>query len=87
MHESVADDFIEELKRQLAGVRAAHVEDARHKLKGLHSESSAKRVEALIADATSKGGELILGSADSYKGGNLFQPAVIDRLTSQMSVY
>jgi len=88
VHESVADEFIEKLKRELANVRAGHVDDAGHKLKGLYSESSAKRIEALISDAASKGGELILGNHPDSRceGGNLLQPTIVDRVTPQMGI-
>ncbi|KAF8329535.1 uncharacterized protein EI90DRAFT_3125294 [Cantharellus anzutake] len=70
-------------EKQLASVKAGHIDDSLHKLKGLFYEPPARRAQAFVIDAASKGGGFVLGSADEYKGRSILQPTIIDHATPE----
>ncbi|MCF5725191.1 aldehyde dehydrogenase family protein [Pseudomonas syringae] len=73
--EFVADAFADELRRQVAEIKADG---------GLIGVGSADHVEALVKDATSKGATLV---SSFVREGVTIEPVVLDHVTTAMRVY
>ena len=82
--EAVADVFVQKLVARAAPLVAG---DPRRKgiaLGTLISRDAATRIGELVQDATAKGAHLVLGGSID---GSVMQPAVLDRVTSAMTIY
>jgi acyl-CoA reductase-like NAD-dependent aldehyde dehydrogenase len=87
VHESVADEFVSVLNRETAHLQASHDSNTPKHIRGLFTSASAKRVNELVADALSKGAKVVVGDADTAgknTSGNIVQPVVLDRVTTDM---
>ena len=81
---SVADEFVEKLARKAAALASANREQNGALLGSLVSNGAVNRVQSLIDDATAKGARVAVGGAPQ---GTVMPPAVIDHVTSEMSLY
>ncbi len=82
--EEVADAFVEKLVARTAALRAADPRAETADLGRLINAAAASRVRALIGDAVGKGAVLLTGGEVE---GAVMQPAVIDRVSSNMAIY
>jgi acyl-CoA reductase-like NAD-dependent aldehyde dehydrogenase len=80
----IADAFVDTLVEKTASLRAADPLDAAANLGRLINADAALRVSGLIQDAISHGADLRTGGEVT---GDVMQPAVLDRVTSQMRIY
>lgn len=89
VHESVADKFIDILKRQMKDIRAGpSTNPEENLLRGVFSDAHASHVNALVADAVGKGAKVVVGdpnTAGKHTAGNVVQPVVLDGLSPHMS--
>jgi acyl-CoA reductase-like NAD-dependent aldehyde dehydrogenase len=81
----VADRFVELLTAKTRTLRAAKPGDATAALGGMVDAAAAQRVADLVADAVGKGAKLPAGAIRIE--GNVLQPAVVDHVTPDMTLY
>lgn len=88
VHESVADQFVQAIQKEMLNVRAgSSVNPEKNRLRGVVTDTHAARVVALVKDALEKGAKIVVGDpnqVEKYGGGNVIQPFVLDHVGPEM---
>lgn len=82
--EKVADEFVAKLKDKTATLKAGNPRTSQCPLGSMIGREPAEKVKTLISDAVAKGADLVIGGELE---GTIMQPAIVDKVTSLMSIY
>lgn len=85
VHRSIADAFVEKLAAKAKTLRAGTPGAEGFVLGAMVEPAAAQRVQRLVDDAVAKGGRLVTGALQV--DGSIMQPALVDGLTPDMSLY
>jgi len=90
VEESIADEFVAELKKQAANIKVGPAYDKTSKLGPITYEKHWKEVLADIDKGVNEGAELVLDGrnykVDGFEGGYYVGPTVFDKVTEDMTI-
>ncbi|WP_432671138.1 NAD-dependent succinate-semialdehyde dehydrogenase [Flavobacterium sp. SM2513] len=87
IHESLADEFTEKLKKELSILKDGDPMDKATTISPMVSQEAAEHLLEQVTDTVNAGAKLIVGGKLMQREGAFFEPTIITDITSQMRAY